>query len=97
MPQITIPQEWRATVCAILETEATGKLIEWTDDASARFEASFLEAWPHQLYAALRSFLSGPNPTGCRKTMATPVGETYEFFFNFRVHRTYSNILIQID
>lgn len=97
MPQTTIPHQWRTQVCAILETEATGKLIEWTDDATNRFEASFLDAWPYQLYQAFRSYLTGPNPTGCLKTMTTPVGETYEFFFMFKDEKTYGKILLRTD
>jgi hypothetical protein len=97
MPQTTIPEQWRIQVCAILETEATGKLIEWTDDATKRFEASYLEAWPHELYAALRTYFNGPNPTGCLKTMEGPVGETYEFLFMFKEQRAYGKILPRAD
>jgi hypothetical protein len=97
MAQIEIPEHWRTQVCAILKTEATGTLIEWTDDATNRFEASFLEAWPYQLYSALRSYLSSPAATGCPKTMASPVGETYEFFFPFSGEKTYGKILLRKD
>jgi hypothetical protein len=97
MPQITIPQQWRTQVCAILETEATGKLIEWTDDATKRFEASFLEAWPYELYAALKVYFTASNPTGCFKTMAAPVGEAYEFFFTFKEQKTYGKVLLRED
>lgn len=97
MAQINIPEPWRTTVCAILKTEATGRLIEWTEDATNRFEASFLEAWPYQVYAAFRSYLGGPNPTGCLITMASPVGETYEFFFIFDGRKTYGKILLRTD
>ena len=41
MAQIEIPEPWRKQVCAILSTEETGTLIEWTNDAERRFEASF--------------------------------------------------------
>jgi len=71
-------------VCAMLETEATGNLIEWTDDATKRFEARYLESWPYELYDALRSYLMGGNPMACQKTMDRPVGETFEFFFTFK-------------
>jgi hypothetical protein len=97
MPQITIPHQWRQQVCAILETEATGKLIEWTDDATRRFEASFLEAWPYQVYEAFRAFLGGPDPTGCPKTMESPPGESYEFFFMFKGEKTYGKLLLRRD
>lgn len=97
MPQITIPEHWRTQVCAILETEATGNLIEWTDDATKRFEASYLEAWPHEMYHAVRSFLKGPNPTGCPKKMDAPVGEAYEFFFTFKDEKAYGKILLRTD
>jgi len=97
MPQIIIPQQWRAKVCAILETEATGKLIEWTDDATKRFEATYLEAWPYELYGALRSYLTGGNPMGCQKTMDRPIGETFEFFFTFKDTKAYGKILLRPD
>jgi hypothetical protein len=97
MPQITIPEQWRAKVCAILETEATGKLIEWTDDATKRFEASYLDAWPYEMYAALRSYLNKTNPTGCPKSMDYPTGETYEFFFAFKGDEAYGKILLRPD
>src|SRR5437868_14356743 len=89
MRQTTIPEQWRTQVCAILETEATGKLIEWTDDATKRFEASYLDAWPYQMYHAFRSYLKAPNASGCPKTMEGPVGETYEFFFIFKEEKAY--------
>lgn len=97
MAQINIPAPWRTQVSAVLETEATGKSIQWTDDATNRFEASFLEAWPYQVYAAFRSYLCGPNPTGCLITMHSPVGETYEFFFTFDEKKTYGKILLRTD
>ena len=95
MPQITIPHQWRTQVCAILQTEATGTLIEWTDDATNRFEATFLDAWPYEVYAAFRAYFGGPNPTGCFKAMAKPVGETYEFFFLFKGKTAYGKILLR--
>ena len=97
MPQINIPQQWREQVCAILETEATGTLIKWTEDAKARFEASFLEAWEHEVYEAFRAYLGGPNPTGCLKIMNSPPGETYEFFFMFKGQKIYGKILLRTD
>src|SRR6266852_6189099 len=95
MAQTNIPLKWRTQVCAILETEATGRLIEWTEDATNRFEASFLDAWPYQLYEAFRTYLNGPTPTGCRKAMDSPAGETYEFFFIFKGEKTYGKILLR--
>lgn len=95
MPQITIPESWRTHVCAILKTEATGEFIEWTDDATKRFEASYLEAWPHEMYDAFRSYLSKSNPTGCPKNMDYPVGETYEFLFAFKGEEAYGKILLR--
>ena len=49
MAQIEIPEPWRKQVCAILATEATGTLIEWTHDAERGFAASFFDAWETQL------------------------------------------------
>jgi hypothetical protein len=97
MAQINIPEPWRTHVCAVLETEATGQSIQWTDDATKRFEASFLEAWPYQVYAAFRSYLCGKNPTGCLITMPRTAGKTYEFFFDFRGEKTYGKILLRTD
>jgi len=97
MPQTTIPEQWRQQVCAILQTEATGRLIEWTDDATKRFEASYLEAWPYEIYDAFRAYLGGPNPTGCAKTMDRPPGETYEFFFIFKGEKSYGKVLLRTD
>lgn len=97
MPQTTIPEQWRTDVCAILQTEATGRLIEWTDDATKRFEASYLEAWTYEMYDSFRAYLDGPNPTGCPKTMDSPPGETYEFFFTFKGQKSYGKILLRTD
>src|SRR5438094_10035486 len=79
MPQTTIPEQWRTQVCAILETEATGKLIEWTDDATKRFEASYLEAWPHEVYHAVRSYLKGPTPPAAQKRWMLQSGRRTNF------------------
>lgn len=97
MAQIAIPEHWRTQVCAILQTEATGTLIEWTADASRRFEASFLERWPSEVYTALKTYLSGQHASGCLITMNTPPGETYEFFFQFDGQKTYGKILLRTD
>jgi hypothetical protein len=97
MSQTTIPAQWRAPVCATLKTEATGSLIQWTFDATSRFEAHYLEAWPYELYQAFRSYLEGHEPVGCLKMMATPAGETYEFFFTFSGEKTYGKIMLRDD
>jgi hypothetical protein len=93
MAQIEIPKPWRDQVCAILETEATDRLIEWTDDAEQDYEldatatkmrnGDFDPVWRNEVYRPIREFLSAPNPTGCPINMATPPGETYEFYFEF--------------
>lgn len=95
MPQITIPHQWRNSVCAILETGATGEVIAWTDDAAKRFEASYLDAWPHEIYEAFMSYFAKSNPTGCSKTMDYPIGETYEFLFPFKGEEAYGKILLR--
>lgn len=82
-------------MCAILETEATGTLIRWTEDATRRYEASFVEAWPHELYTAVRAYLESRNPVGCLKEMRTPSGESYEFFFAFKGIKTYGKIMLR--
>ena len=97
MAQIELPEPWRKKVCAILSTEETGTLIEWTNDAERRFEASFYDAWPNQLYAAYQAFLSGAHPTGCFVTMKKPAGQTYEFLFRFKGRTAYGKILLRAD
>jgi hypothetical protein len=97
MAQIEIPEPWRKQVCAILASEATGTLIEWTNDAERGFEQSFYDAWPNQLYAAFEAYLSGSHPTGCTIKMKTPAGETYEFLFPFKGRRAYGKILLRND
>lgn len=97
MAQIEIPELWRNQVCAILATEETGKLIEWTYDAEREFTRSFLDAWDNQLYASFQSFLTGPGPTGCPVNMKNTPGETYEFLFPFKGKTTYGKILLRAD
>jgi hypothetical protein len=97
MAQIEIPEPWRKQVCAILSTEETGTLIEWTDDAERRFAASFFDAWETQLYAAYQAFLSGAHPMGCLVTMNTPAGQAYEFLFPFKWRTAYGKILLRAD
>jgi len=50
MAQIEIPETWRTAVCAILGTEATGRLIEWTKDAQTRFKADSDAGWNYELW-----------------------------------------------
>ena len=97
MAQITIPKQWRTQVCAILKTGETGKAIEWTEDATKRFESDYLEAWPYQMCDAFVSYLTKSNPTGCPKSMDYPEGETYEFLFTFKDEEAYGKILLRPD
>ena len=107
MAQIEIPETWRKQVCAILETEATDRLIEWTTDAERRYEADATAAkmragdtdpaWRYEVYRPFRDFLSSPNPTGCPITMDSPPGETYEFYFVFIGEKFYGKMLLRPD
>ena len=107
MAQQEIPAQWRKEVCAILETEATDRLIEWTDDAEQDYEADAAATkmrkgdldpvWRNEVYQPFQSFLSSPSPTGCLVTMATPPGETYEFYFDLHGERYYGKILLRKD
>jgi hypothetical protein len=107
MAQIEIPKAWREKVCAILETEATDRLIEWTTDAERRYEADATAAkiragniepvWRYEVYGLFREFLLSPHPTGCCISMETPPGETYEFNFDFLGERFYGKILLRPD
>ena len=97
MAQIEIPEPWRKKVCAILATEETGTLIEWTDDAEDEFQASFVGTWQSQMYAAFQMFFEGNRPTGCPVQMKKSAGETYEFLFKFKGKVTYGKILLRPD
>ena len=97
MAQIEIPASWRKDVCAILATEKSGTLIEWTDDARIRYEADANFAWEHEVYDAFRHFLTSPRPLGCLVVMAKPAGETCEFYFPFNGVRFYGKILLRTD
>ena len=92
-----IPQDWRTAVCAVLETEETGTLIEWTGDARRRYESDSNFGWDHQAYHALRAFLSSRHPMGCPLIMKKPTGETYEFYFPFKDTTFYGKILLRPD
>jgi hypothetical protein len=97
MATVEIPAPWRRDVCAILVTERSGTLIEWTDDARNRYEADSSFAWEYEVYAALKTFLSSSRPTGCLVAMAKPAGETYEFYFEFKGIQFYGKILLRTD
>jgi len=107
MAQIEIPQQWRTTVCAILKTEATDRLVEWTFDAEQRYEADATATklragdtdpvWRNEVYRPFTDFLSSPHPTGCLVTMQSPPGETYEFYFPFLGKQFYGKILLRTD
>ena len=97
MAQIEIPETWRTAVCAILGTEATGRLIEWTKDAQTRFKADSDAGWNYELYDALKTFLTVGPATGCLVTMEVPPGETYEFYFQFHAKTFYGKILLRSD
>jgi hypothetical protein len=106
MAQQEIPAQWRRDVCAALETE-DGRLIEWKIDAEQRYEADATAAkmrvgdtdavWRNEVYQPLRKFLSSAAPTGCPVNMATPPGETYEFYFDFLGEKFYGKILLRPD
>lgn len=96
MAQKEIPEDWRKDVCAVLRTGRTGHEIEWTFDAATRFESSFNFAFQNELYPILRQFFEGPPvPTGCSIVMTKPVGQTYEFLFQFHGVQTYGKILLK--
>jgi hypothetical protein len=107
MAQQEIPKAWCKSVCAILATEATGKLIEWTVDAVKRYEADAAAvkicageneaAWQNEVYQPFRDFLASPHPLGCPVTMERPAGETYEFYFPFRGATFYGKIFLRTD
>jgi len=97
MGQAEISLTWRRDVCAVLATEQTGILIEWTADARTRYEADSNFEWEFELYDAFKRFLSSPQPLGCLVAMAKPAGETYEFFFQFKGTRFYGKILLRTD
>src|SRR6266446_1240395 len=97
MAQIEIPESWRKQVCAILATEATGSLIQWTNDAIKRYEADSGFSWTYEAYQAFRNFLLGAHAHGCNVVMDKPVGETYEFYFPFKAVIFYGKILLRND
>lgn len=106
MAQQELPVQWRNAVCAVLETE-NGQLIEWTYDAETRYEADATAAkmragdddavWRPEVYQPFRKFLSSARPTGCLVNMASPPGETHEFFFEFLGEQFYGKILLRPD
>lgn len=97
MAQIEIPEGWRTQVCAILATEATGKLIRWTIDAEKRYQAGSDFSWKNEIYQPFRDYLSAPHPTGCPITMSNPPGETWEFLFPFKGKKFYGKLLLTKD
>jgi hypothetical protein len=97
MPQIEIPEEWRKTVCSILNRGAAGREIQWTEDATARYKADSNFSWDYEANEAFLSFLSGARAFGCHVVMDTPPGETYEFYFPFKKTSFYGKILLRTD
>lgn len=97
MAQQEIPESWRKLVCAILKTEETGVLIEWTGDAERRYQATPDALWNYEVYQPFIDHLSSKNPLGCHVTMGSPPGETYEFYFTFKGRRLYGKILLRTD
>jgi hypothetical protein len=106
MAQQDIPAQWRKDVCAVLATEDV-RWIEWTYDARVRYEADATAAkmragdtdpaWPNEVYAPFRNFLSSTRPTGCPIHMGSPPGETHEFLFDFLNEKFYGKILLRPD
>jgi hypothetical protein len=106
MAQIPIPEPWRKAVCAVLATEARN-LIDWTIDAAKDYDADATAtkmraddpdpAWQNEVYGPFRDALSNPSITGCPVTMASPPGETYEFYFKFKHEWYYGKILLRPD
>jgi hypothetical protein len=94
MAQVPLPKEWLMAVCDILESEDT-RFIEWTLDARNRFEANFYNSWTVETYRYFKGYLRSSKSTGCPVHMSTPVGETYEFFFDFKSKKTYGKILLR--
>ena len=107
MAQQEIPAQWRKEVCAILATEKTGKVIRWTGDAIARYEASAAAikvrsgdndpVWQNEIYQPFRDYLSKGKSTGCPITMDYTEGTTYEFLFPYRSEMLYGKILLFKD
>jgi len=96
MAQMEIPEVWRRDLCAVLRSGRSGHELEWTFDAATRFQSSFNFAFQNELYPILSQFFEGPPvPTGCLIVMNTPVGETYEFLFQFNGQKTYGKILLR--
>lgn len=98
MPLQTIPAGWLKRVSALLATEDTAK-IRWTEDCRRRFEADFLfaQAWPYEVYPALRAALAQPGVAGCPIFMDKPPGETWEFYFTFKNRPCFGKILLRAD
>ena len=98
MAQQEIPEAWRKDVCAVLNSGRSGHEIEWTFDAANRYEASFNFAFQNELYPILVLYFRGlPKPTGCKVVMAKPVGETYEFLFQFKGVTAYGKVLLHAN
>lgn len=53
--------------------------------------------WRYEVYQPCRKFLLSGAPIGCPVNMATPPGETYEFYFDFLGEKFYGKILLRPD
>jgi hypothetical protein len=98
MAQQEIPEAWRRDVCAVLKSGRTGNEIQWTFDATNRYNSSFNFAFPYEVHLALLQFFQGPPaPKGCPIVMEKPAGKTYEFLFPFKNVTTYGKVLLHSD
>lgn len=97
MAQIEIPETWRKAVCRVLQTGKSGREIIWTFDASQRYDADFVGAWPYEAHDDFRRHLSRPVVTGCPIIMSKPIGTTYEFMFDLKTRSSYGKILLRPD
>jgi hypothetical protein len=93
MSQIPIPEIWRTAVVAALKSQR----IHYTQDAWRDWQNDFPGAFKFELEQAFIQFLSLANCMGCHITMATPPGETWEFYFPYVKTKTYGKILLRND
>jgi hypothetical protein len=93
MSQIPIPEIWRTAVVAALKSQR----IQYTKDAFRDWQNDFPSAFKYELEQAFIQFLLLANCMGCHVTMATPPGQTWEFYFQYMKTKTYGKILLRDD
>jgi len=89
MALLVIPEQWRTTVCALLESKP-----DWDPAGYGRFLIEYPSNWHYEAVEAIRAYLESDEPKGCRVQMNYPAGETYEFFFLFLNGKTYGKVLL---